>query len=127
MRTKVCVRWSSGFEDFDVRAELRLGDPNVEGSAMPSEVIKSKLSYSRPEAAAALGISVRTLDRLIANKELRVRRIGSRVLIPVDVVEECGKRDHKTDPSHPNGLPRSNGLCRLTCKGVELRPLGGRQ
>lgn len=37
---------------------------------------------SRDDAAIALGLGRRTLDYLIARGELRVRRIGKRVLIP---------------------------------------------
>jgi excisionase family DNA binding protein len=53
-----------------------------------------KLQFSREEAATLLGISQRTLDRLIAEKELQVRRIGRRVLIPKDALVSFGKRDH---------------------------------
>ena len=41
-----------------------------------------KLLYSRNESAAALGICLVTLDRLIERGRLKARRIGSRVLIP---------------------------------------------
>ena len=40
-----------------------------------------KFLYSRKEAAHALGISVRSLDYLIAGKQLDTRRIGKKVLI----------------------------------------------
>ena len=40
-----------------------------------------KFLYSRKEAAQALGISVRSLDYLIAGKQLDTRRIGKKVLI----------------------------------------------
>jgi hypothetical protein len=41
-----------------------------------------KLLYSRKEAAHALGISIRSLDYLIAGKCLQTRRIGKKVLVP---------------------------------------------
>lgn len=41
-----------------------------------------------------LGVSQRTLDRLIAEKELLVRRIGRRVLIPAAALSSFAKRDH---------------------------------
>ena len=47
-----------------------------------------------------LGISVRTLDRLIAEKQLQVRRIGRRVLITRDVLTQFVKRDHQTGVVH---------------------------
>ena len=40
-----------------------------------------KFLYSRKEAAYALGISVRSLDYLIAGKQLDMRRIGKKVLV----------------------------------------------
>ena len=40
-----------------------------------------KFLYSRKEAAYALGISVRSLDYLIAGKQLDTRRIGKKVLV----------------------------------------------
>ena len=55
-----------------------------------------KLQFSREEAAVMLGISERTLDRLIAEKELQVRRVGRHVLIPKDALINFTKRDHKT-------------------------------
>jgi hypothetical protein len=41
-----------------------------------------KLLVGREEAAEMLSISCRALDYLVANKQLLVRRIGTRVLIP---------------------------------------------
>ena len=38
-----------------------------------------KLLYTKREAAFALGISVRSIDYLIATKQLEARRIGGRV------------------------------------------------
>jgi excisionase family DNA binding protein len=40
------------------------------------------LLLGKSEAAPFLGISVRTLDALIARGEIEVKRIGRRVLIP---------------------------------------------
>jgi excisionase family DNA binding protein len=41
------------------------------------------LLANRRQAAAALNVSPRTVDNLIARGELRVKRIGRRVLIPL--------------------------------------------
>jgi excisionase family DNA binding protein len=46
----------------------------------------TKLLHSKVEAADLLNVSVRTIDNLIASKELSVRRIGRRVLIPRTVL-----------------------------------------
>ena len=68
-------------------------------SAMPNP-LTLKLQFSREEAALMLGISERTLDRLIAEKELLVRRIGRRVLVPKDALHSFMRRDHKVDAVH---------------------------
>jgi excisionase family DNA binding protein len=62
-----------------------------EGKAVRSE---EKLLLSRGEAAALLSISRRSLDYLIANKAISVRRIGSRVLIPVKDLQRFARGDH---------------------------------
>jgi excisionase family DNA binding protein len=64
-------------------------------SGNSSNPLALKLQYSRDEAAMLLGISERTLDRLIAEKELLVRRIGRRVLVPKDALQSFMRRDHK--------------------------------
>ena len=55
---------------------------------------EDKLLLSRQEAAALLSISQRSLDYLIANKVLIVRRIGSRVLIPAPELRRFARADH---------------------------------
>jgi len=55
-----------------------------------------KLLVSKREAAAALGVSVRTIDNLLAHKELVARKIGRRTLIPVTELERFARRDHAT-------------------------------
>jgi excisionase family DNA binding protein len=51
---------------------------------------------SRRETSRLLSISLRTVDNLIASKQLVVRRIGSRALISRKSVEEFARRDHIT-------------------------------
>lgn len=53
-----------------------------------------KLLLSRQEAASLLSISQRSLDYLIANKILTTRRIGSRVLIPIQDLQRFARADH---------------------------------
>lgn len=43
--------------------------------------MESRLLYDRKEAARQLSISVRSLDYLIAGKQLETRRIGRKVLV----------------------------------------------
>jgi len=54
------------------------------------------LAMSKVEAAQMLGVSVRTVDRLIALKELPVRRLGRRVLIPRNSLQTLLRVDHPT-------------------------------
>lgn len=54
----------------------------------------TKLLVSRREAAAWLSISQKSLDYLIANKELTTKRIGSRVLIPIHDLRRFARSDH---------------------------------
>ena len=54
-----------------------------------------KLQYSREEAAEILGLSLRTVDRLSAEKRLPVRRVGRRVLFTQDALLAFTKRDHR--------------------------------
>jgi excisionase family DNA binding protein len=53
-----------------------------------------KILLSRTEAAAYLGISLRSLDSLLAARELPSRRIGRRRLIEGRVLEQFARRDH---------------------------------
>jgi excisionase family DNA binding protein len=59
-----------------------------------------KILVSKREAAKALSISLRTLDYLIASKEISARRIGRRVLIPRKALEHFARSDH---PTRTNG------------------------
>lgn len=61
----------------------------------PSRAQTRKILYSRKESAELLSMSVRMVDYWIARKVLfPVRRIGGRVLIPVQVLHEFARRDH---------------------------------
>lgn len=50
------------------------------------------LLRSRLDAARILGISLRKLELLIEAKELRVARVGRRVLVPQRALEEFVRR-----------------------------------
>ena len=54
----------------------------------------AKLQVSRDDAAEMLSISVRAIDYLISTKQLSTRRIGSRVLIPIEDVRKFAYSDH---------------------------------
>jgi excisionase family DNA binding protein len=52
------------------------------------------IALSKHEAAHMLGVSVRTVDRLIALKRLPVRRVARRVLIPRSLLQNFLRGDH---------------------------------
>lgn len=55
-----------------------------------------RLAFTKVEAAKTLGLSLRTIDNLIAAKEFTVRRIGRRVVIPVTALQALIRGDHPT-------------------------------
>jgi excisionase family DNA binding protein len=62
--------------------------------AMPS----TRLLYDRKTAAEQLSISVRTLDYLIAARELETRRLGKKVLIPHRELVRFAGANHYDSP-----------------------------
>jgi excisionase family DNA binding protein len=69
-------------------AERQPGRSRVKAPAI------ARLLYPRKDAAHMLGISVRALDYLIANKKINFRRIGSRVLIHHRELEKFASANH---------------------------------
>lgn len=63
-------------------------------SALPELPIEERLLIDRKRAAQYLSLSQRSLDYLIANKQMAVRRIGGRVLIPLQELKRFAKADH---------------------------------
>ena len=55
----------------------------------------AKLLYDRKSAAAMLSISTRSLDYLIANRHIKPRQIGSRVLVPAEELQRFASEDHR--------------------------------
>jgi hypothetical protein len=64
-----------------------------------------KLLYSSADAAIALSISIRSVDYLISEGKLTVRRIGRKTLIPVGDVRRFARADHperiRAEPEAP--------------------------
>ena len=54
---------------------------------------------SKKDAAGLLGLSIRTVESLIAQKELPSRRIGRRRMILRVALEKFALRDHRTCPN----------------------------
>lgn len=63
----------------------------------------SRLLYDRKEAARQLSISVRSLDYIIAAKELDTRRIGRKVLVTHASLMRYASGNHYTVSREPNG------------------------
>jgi hypothetical protein len=72
----------------ETNVALRKGPSRAESS------LDSKLLVGRRQAAEMLSISCRALDYLVASKQIMIRRIGSRVLIPVSALERFSSSDH---------------------------------
>jgi excisionase family DNA binding protein len=58
-----------------------------------------KILFSKKDAAHALSISLRSLEYLIARKELPTRHIGKRVLVPIAALQQFARRDHTKNPA----------------------------
>ncbi len=72
----------------------RRKNPNSKPPVKANLPLEAKVLVSREEAAAMLSISVRAIDYLIATKRLSTRRIGTRVLVPVECVRKFARSDH---------------------------------
>ena len=68
--------------------------PKTTSTTLPSQ----RLLYDRKEAARQLSISVRSLDYLIAGRELETRRIGKKVLIPHGSLSRFAQGNHYDSP-----------------------------
>jgi len=55
---------------------------------------ENKLLCSKREAAMWLSLSLRTIDNLLARKELTPRKVGRRTLIPYRALLAFARRDH---------------------------------
>lgn len=89
------VNLSETRED-DAVLTSRIRDPKqkkfVGRAAMPPD---QRLLVDRRDAAQYLSISQRSLDYLLASGDLDVRRIGSRVLIPLPELQRYAGINHK--------------------------------
>jgi excisionase family DNA binding protein len=65
-----------------------------------------KMLHSKRESARLIGVSERTLHKLIVTKELDVRRVGRRVLVPHAELLKFIAADHSTREKKPTKLDR---------------------
>jgi hypothetical protein len=66
----------------------------MSASEVPCRTSTTRLLYSRKEASYQLSISTRSLDYLIATKQILVRRNGSRILVPHSELIRYARADH---------------------------------
>ena len=57
-------------------------------------MLADAILVDKKSAAALLSISLRTLEYLIAGKQISVRKIGRRCLVPRRELERFARRDH---------------------------------
>jgi len=55
---------------------------------------QTPILVSKREAAALLGVSLRSIDNYISTKALPCRRLGRRTLIPYCAIVSFSRRDH---------------------------------
>ena len=72
----------------------RMNEEAKKPPVMATVAPQNKLLVCREEAAEILSISVRSVDYLLANRQLTSRRIGSRNLIPVADLKRFARMDH---------------------------------
>lgn|ERR1700739_1642523 len=75
----------------EVERAVSSGPPPILQQAKNTQVIPPA-ALSKTKAAQALGVSVRTLDYCIAQRKIRVMRIGRRVVVPMNSIEAVLKR-----------------------------------
>jgi hypothetical protein len=70
---------------------------------------ETRLLYDRKGAARQLSISVRSLDYLIAGKQLDTSRIGKKVMISHGVLSRFAKGNHYTITSRSDAETEASG------------------
>lgn len=69
-------------------------EENMRPSQNETSARKMPFLVSKREAAALLGVCVRSIDNYVAAKELPCRRLGRRVLIPYAALVRFVRQDH---------------------------------
>jgi hypothetical protein len=73
-------------------------------------ITSARLLYSRREAARQLSISVRSLDYILAGRELETRRIGRKVLITHASLVRYSQGNHYAITSRSDADTEASGL-----------------
>lgn len=81
----------------EVKEEVQMGGVGgIIADLMAAAGDEERLLYDRKSAALQLSISVRSLDYLISKKELVVRRMGKKILIPRSELVKFARKEHKS-------------------------------
>jgi excisionase family DNA binding protein len=67
---------------------------DYEGMTKHTDAQLTPILVSKKTAATMLSLCVRTIDHLIATKQLPSRRVGKRVLVPHAALVAFARRDH---------------------------------
>ena len=70
------------------------------------------LAFTRPEAAEALRVSLRTVDTLLAQGAIKARHIGRRVVIPKTEIQRLLRRDTAIGRNGSTNSARKEAVCR---------------
>lgn len=68
------------------RTRLELSD-STQTTAGITLSLPQKIAYSPHEIATLLGVSLRTVERMLKRGEIQYKKIGRRVVIPVNAIE----------------------------------------
>jgi hypothetical protein len=85
------------WHDGGCEVQLRCKKPSLQkGSTHGQSESRTAIAFLsvKERPPALLSISPRALDYLLANKQIAVRRIGSRVLIPMTELQKFSRPDH---------------------------------
>ena len=72
----------------------RINSLNRKAPASVAVAPIDKLLVSQEEAAQLLSISKRSVEYLVASRQLSTRRIGTRALIPIEDIRRFARSDH---------------------------------
>jgi len=67
----------------------------IDLSAAADTTTIQKFLYTRHEGCKSIGVSLRSLDHLIAAGTIKVRRVGKKVLIPTSELAKFARADHR--------------------------------
>jgi hypothetical protein len=76
---------------------------DIQAAAAPTSQPIQKMLYDRKSAAFALSISTRSLDYLIANKQLATRKLGKKIMVSASELARFSRMDHLQLTQTPAG------------------------